>query len=140
MVGLPIEFKILKFGENHHFDNFFRNAFIHFYLRTPEVRELDRATKLEIAKQRREAIERTAKFLVAFDIEDPNVFYSFVAFNSTESKLYVHFAYVKKNVRGFGFFQASLEYLKENTSEFYYTLPIKLKKKHYLPDFERRVW
>jgi hypothetical protein len=135
----PVDFLIYESGKNIQFDHFFRNSFMHFYLRTKDLQDLDKEMRLDIARHRCQTICDMAKFLVAVDKEDPNVFYSYIAFTLSESQLFVHFAYTKKSMRGFGFFQRALRLLKLSATEFYYTLPTKLKKKTYLPEFEKRV-
>lgn len=139
MVDIPVDLIQLQEGDNHSFDNFFRNSFMHFYLRTPELQDLDNVMRLEIAKNKCDQIAKCSTFLVGMDKIDPNVFYSYVSYSLSENRLYLHMAYVKKKFRGFGFFKASLDLLKESANEYYYSLPIKLKKKSYLPEFSKRV-
>jgi len=133
-----LEFKTLEAGENPQFDNFFKNSFMHFYLRCPEFQELDDDLRLLVANDKCAQIRKMCKFMVGFDKLYPTVFYTYTAYTLSENKLYLHMAYVKKNFRGFGFFKHSLDVLKESANEYYYTLPIKLKRKYYLPDFERK--
>ena len=135
----PIVLETLEIGQNPSFDNFFRNSFIHYYLRIPELQDFSDEDRLTVAKHRRDTIENISKFCVGFDKVDKNVFYSFIAYTYSENQLFVHFAYVKKKFRGFGFFKESLQILKESANEYYYSLPIKLKKKNYMPEFQKRV-
>lgn len=132
-------FKTLSAGENPQFDNFFMNSFMHFYLRCPEFQDLDAGMRSLVANDKCDQIKRIGKFLVGFDKLHPNIFYTYVAYTLSENKLYLHMAYVKKNLRGFGFFKHSLDLLKDSANEYYYTLPIKLKRKYYLPEFERKA-
>jgi hypothetical protein len=132
------EFKTLEAGENPQFDNFFKNSFMHFYLRCPEFQDLDDDLRLLVANDKCAQIRKMGKFMVGFDKFYPTVFYTYTAYTLSENKLYLHMAYVKKNFRGFGFFKHSLDVLKESANEYYYTLPIKLKRKYYLPEFERK--
>jgi hypothetical protein len=134
----PITLEYLKYGDNQSFDHFFRNSFMHFYLRAKEFGSLGRELKQKLAVAKCEQIISTSSFLVGFDKEDKNVFYCFCAYTQKDNKLFVHFAYVKKSVRGFGFFKESLRILKYLSNEYYYTLPIKIKK-GCLPEFTRKV-
>mgnify|MGYP003417741616 CR=1 FL=1 len=135
----PIDFVYLEYGENPSFDNFFTNSFIHFYMRANEFQDMDKDLRRTIAQNKCSNIRNTSKFIITQDKLDKNVFYSYVAFTLSENKLFIHMAYVKKNFRTFGFFKKSLDLLKVSANEYYYTLPLKLKRKWYLPEFERKV-
>lgn len=135
----PLIFKTLLAGENPQFDNFFKSSFMHFYLRCSEFQDIDEEMRRLLANDKCAQISKISKFMVGFDRLYPTVFYTYVAYTISDGRLYLHMAYVKKNFRGFGFFKHSLDLLKESASEYYYTLPVKLKRKWYLPGFERKV-
>ena len=132
----PVNFIYLNTGENESFDHFFENSFIHHYIRSPDNSDLSYTQRLKLAQSKANQIQYLCKFIVSVDKEDPSVFYGYTAYFHDNDTVTLMFAYIKRNLRGFGIYKEALDIICTDCKYFSCVYPERNSKK--LDKYTRR--
>lgn len=132
-----IKFRVLKDYETESFKNLFFSAFYATLKKLRTFKRLVHSSKKKLLNQKMLAVFNSSKFMVAYDKDNENLIYAFLAFTQDNKYFYLNFAYVKRDFRGLGIFKHMFDMVYEDGKNKYFILPYgELKKYSFFKGFK----
>ncbi len=125
-----IKFRVLKEYELPSFKNLFFSAFYATLKRLRTFKRLVHSSRKKLLNQKMLAVFNSSDFVIAYDKDNENLIYAFLAFTQERKYFYLNFAYVKKDFRNLGIFKHMFDMVYEDGREKFFILPYGEVAKH----------